>query len=357
MQGKFLSVILKYIKILIILLCADVRLQDLNELSFGDEHSLDIATWNIEWFPKNDETTINYVMEIINSLDFDILGIQELDDTTMFNEMIDSLNLYSSYYESTWFAGLAYIYKSDLVEINDVYEIYTSSAYWNAFPRSPMVMDLNFRGENYFIINNHLKCCGDGVLDLYDEFDEENRRFTAMNFLKEYIDENFSSERVIVIGDLNDDISELYPNNVFENILNDSNNYRFVDLPIAQGNSSEWSFPNWPSHLDHIIVTNEIFESFDSVYVKTIKIDEYLEGGWNEYDQNISDHRPVAIKIHLNDNQHFDINNDGYVNEEDLVDILLLIFMEEQNYQLGDLNFDSEIDIFDIIILCEHLFN
>ena len=30
---------------------------------------------------------------------------------------------------------------------------------------------------------------------------------------------------------------------------------------------------------------------------KTIKIDEYLDGGWNEYDQNISDHRPVAIKL------------------------------------------------------------
>ena len=119
--------ILKYIIVLSFPFFHDVRSQDLNELSFGDEHSLDIATWNIEWFPKNDETTINYVIEIINSLDFDILGIQELDDTTMFNEMIDSLNLYSSYYESSWFAGLAYIYKSDLVEINDLYEIYTSA--------------------------------------------------------------------------------------------------------------------------------------------------------------------------------------------------------------------------------------
>ena len=57
MQGKFLSVMNKYIIILIILICTDVRLQDLNELSFGDEHTLDIATWNIEWFQKNDETT------------------------------------------------------------------------------------------------------------------------------------------------------------------------------------------------------------------------------------------------------------------------------------------------------------
>ena len=26
--------------------------QDLEDLSFGEDNSLDIATWNIEWFPK-----------------------------------------------------------------------------------------------------------------------------------------------------------------------------------------------------------------------------------------------------------------------------------------------------------------
>ena len=109
MLFKFIFVIIKYIKVLFIFFMLILD-QSLNELSFGDEHSLDIATWNIEWFPKNDETTVNYVIEIINSLDFDVLGIQELNDTTMFNEMIDSLNLYSSFYESSWFAGLAFIY-------------------------------------------------------------------------------------------------------------------------------------------------------------------------------------------------------------------------------------------------------
>ena len=114
-------------------------------------------------------------------------------------------------------------------------------------------------------------------------------------------------------------------------------------------------FSNWPSHLDHILVTNEIFESLDSIYVKTIKIDEHLEGGWNEYDQNISDHRPVAIKIYLNYYQYFDINNDGTVNEDDLIDILLLILENGEETNSGDLNFDSKVDIFDLILLCEHL--
>lgn len=347
----------KYFPILISYFFAIISSQDLEDLSFGDEHSLDIATWNIEWFPKNNQITVDYVIEIVNSLEFDILGIQELDDTTMFNEMLDSLPSYSGYYESSWFAGLAYIYKTDLVEINDIYEIYTNSPFWNAFPRSPMVMNLNFAGENYFIINNHFKCCGDGILDLNDEFDEENRRYTAMNLLKAYIDENLSNEKVIVLGDLNDNISESYPNNVFQNVLNDSNNYQFVDISIAQGNSSEWSFPNWPSHLDHILITNELFDELDSIEVRTIKIDDYIDGGWDEYDQNISDHRPVAMKINFNFESSFDLNNDGVVNDNDII-LLLSIIFEQNNAQFpGDINLDSRIDIFDLLMLFNHFYN
>ncbi len=80
--------------------------QDLEDLSFGDENSLDIATWNIEWFPKNNQITVNYVTDIITLLDLDVLAIQELDDTDMFEQMLDSLTAYTGYYESNWFAGL-----------------------------------------------------------------------------------------------------------------------------------------------------------------------------------------------------------------------------------------------------------
>ena len=54
---------------------------------------------------------------------------------------------------------------------------------------------------------------------------------------------NLSEEKVFVVGDLNDEISESYSNNVFQEILDDSNNYWFADLPIALGSSLEWSFP------------------------------------------------------------------------------------------------------------------
>ena len=116
MKSKYIPILLSYFFTLILA-------QDLQGLSFGDEQSLDIATWNIEWFPKNNQITVDYVIEIINSLEFDILGIQELDDTIIFNDMLDSLPSYYGYYQSSWFAGLAYIYKTNLVEINDIFEI------------------------------------------------------------------------------------------------------------------------------------------------------------------------------------------------------------------------------------------
>ena len=273
--------------------------QTIEDLSFGTENTFEVMTWNIEHFPKNGQTTVNYVIEIIEALEVDLIAIQEVEDESVFQQMMDDLSSYNGYLESTWFAGLAYIFNPDVIEINDIYEIYTSSIYWSPFPRSPMVMDLNFMGERIIVINNHFKCCGDGILELNDSNDEETRRFNASNLLKEFIDLNFPNEKVILLGDLNDNIADATQNNVFQMFIDDPDNYLFTDMEIALGDISEWSYPTWPSHLDHILITNDLFYEFENENseIKTIKIDEYLSGGWSEYDANISDHRPVALKL------------------------------------------------------------
>ena len=139
-----------------------------------------------------------------------------------------------------------------------------------------MIMNINFMGGNYFIINNHFKCCGNGIIDFDNSSDEEYRRYNAINLIKQYIDNNLENDKVIVVGDLNDNIAEPMENNVFQEVLNDSLNYLFADLEIAQSNSSNWSYPSWPSHLDHILVTNELFQYLNSSQIQTIKVDEYL---------------------------------------------------------------------------------
>lgn len=316
----------------------------------GDDNSLDFATWNLEWFPKNNQTTLNYVSEIIEQLDLDVIAIQELTDTDMFDDMLEDLPDYTGYYESLWFAGLAYIYKTDVIEVNDIYEIYTTSPYWSAFPRSPMVMDIDFMGQNYLFINNHFKCCGDGNLNLNNESDEEMRRLNASNLLKQYIDNNLSNKNVIVLGDLNDDIAESSANNVFQTILDDTDNYRFVDMDIASGGSSNWSYPTWPSHLDHILITNELFDELDNSDVQTIKLDQYLNGGWNEYDNNISDHRPVFMKL-VNNSLLGDVNSDDLINILDVVLIVQIIIGNQASLDSADFNQDGQINILDVVQL------
>ncbi len=278
--------------------------QTIEDLAFGTDTTFEVMTWNIEWFPKNGQVTVDYVIDIIEALDVDLIAIQEVDDVTEFEQMMENLISYDGYLESAWFAGLAYIYKPAIIQINDIYEIYTTSPYWSPFPRSPMVMDLNYENERIIVINNHFKCCGDELLDLTNPDDEETRRYYASNLLKEYIDTHFPNENVIVLGDLNDILSDNPQNNVFQLILDDVENYLFTDYEIAMGDNSEWSYPTWPSHLDHILITNELFDDFenDSSIISTIKIDEYLTGSWWEYEENISDHRPVALKLDMNSN-------------------------------------------------------
>lgn len=284
----------------LLLIFGSISAQTIDDLSLGTDNTLDIITWNIEWFPKNGQTTINYVKDIIINLEPDVIAIQEISDTVQFNLMMNNLasDGYIGYYYSSYFAGLGYIYNENTVLVNDIYEIYTSYPYWSPFPRSPMVMELTFMEKDFIIMNNHFKCCGDGDFDINDDDDEENRRFVASNLLKEYIDDNFDNDNVIVLGDLNDEITDNESNNVFQNIIDDTENYLFADMDIAEGSSSNWSYPDWPSHLDHIFVTNEFFAALDdeNTIVQTIKIDDYM-GGFYNYENNVSDHRPVGLKL------------------------------------------------------------
>ena len=295
---------MNYIKLIAFFSCFALSAQTINDLSFGTNDTFEIMTWNLETFPKNGQNTIDYATQIIEALDVDFIAIQEINNETAFNQLANGLVNYNGYVESTYYDGLALLYKPNVVEVNNIYRIYETSTYWNTFPRAPMVIDITYNNQQIFIINNHLKCCGDGTLILGDNGDEEYRRYDAMNLLKSYIDNNLPSDNVILLGDLNDVLTDNTSNNVFQNVLDDSSNYLFTDYDIAQGSSTNWSYPSWPSHLDHILITNELFDEFQlsSADVETIKIDDYLSGGFTEYNQNVTDHRPVALKLTLDSN-------------------------------------------------------
>ena len=79
--------------LLFFLLINFVSICQIEDLSFGTNDTFDIMTWNIEQFPKNGQTTVNYVSEIIQNLEMDIIAIQEVDNIYHLFKIVDIINL------------------------------------------------------------------------------------------------------------------------------------------------------------------------------------------------------------------------------------------------------------------------
>ena len=87
----------------------------------GEESTLEIMTWNIEWFPKRGQTTIDRVKQILDTLDVDIVALQEIADTTAFRSLIRSLDGYAGLYspdpkQNVTFKSLRHTFASHLVK-------------------------------------------------------------------------------------------------------------------------------------------------------------------------------------------------------------------------------------------------
>ena len=269
-----------------------------NSLNFGTNNTLDVVTWNLEWFPKNGNITIDSLKSIIEKIDADVYALQEIDNIGSFNVLKNQLLGYSGLLKNTSNLNLAFLYKNSIT-VDSAYSILDDYDYVFA-GRTPFVIDLNYNGMNISLFNNHFKCCGDGTLNTGDNSDEEYRRLQAMNYLKNYIDNNNYSN-VIILGDLNDLIEDNIYDNVFISVINDSLNWKIVDDHIPNQITSNWSFPNWPSHLDHIILSKSLLPLVNDqqLDVKTIRVDNYFQNFY-QYDNTISDHLPVGLRLNIN---------------------------------------------------------
>lgn len=279
--------------------------QIIGNLNFGTDSTFEICTWNIENFPKNSTTTLNYLKTLFDSLKIDFYALQEIKSVTDFNQLMVMSN-YQGATAPGSFKDLAFLYNPNIIKNVTYQEILTT---YSSFTSKPLLIKFQYQNQNFNIINVHLKAFGDGILDLNNPNDEETRRYYSCVYIKNYIDTYLPDEKVIVLGDMNDILTDPQENNVFTPFLSDPNNYTFADMSIATSSSYYWSYPSpynssYKSHIDHILVTNELFEYLNktSTIVKTLRISDYLLGGWNTYDANISDHYPVAMKIKFSNN-------------------------------------------------------
>lgn len=259
---------------------------------FNHWDALEAVTWNMEHFPKAGDTTVNNVSEVMNAMGADIFAVQEIGSIEAFTRLLQSLPQYgyiltqqSSYYDQ------AIIYRRDVLTPLGSLEPFAENDY-NFAGRPPLRGDFIWRfGDKeklITVVNVHLKCCGDGL----------NRRKKSVAELHDYLRQlqEYGMENIIVLGDWNDDVTDVGQEQSFPAFLEDPEHFRFVTAEIARI-PDQASYPTWPSFLDNILISKALFLAFDNGgYVQTMPVKEWF-GGWKNYESVVSDHRPVLVRI------------------------------------------------------------
>ena len=279
--------------------------ESLQKLKWGTDSTFEVITWNIERFPKNGQTTIDSVGKIISALNLDLWALQEINDSNKLKQAIAKLPNYKAVFGTASFRGLAYVYNTKTMDSVEVFNIFSQRQYSSPLPRSPLIIKFKYKDSTIRVINNHYKCCGNGIWDKSNLNDEESRRYKGHRLIMDYVDSLWKDERVILVGDLNDILTDGRSNNIFQKELDDTSNYCFVDLSVAKDASKNWSYPTWPSHLDHILINRALIKQFKqpTTEVSCIQVDQNLPNKWSDYDRMISDHRPVGFKFEFLMNQ------------------------------------------------------
>lgn len=264
---------------------------------FGNDENLEIVSWNIENFPKEGDNTITDVAEIIKDLKADIFAVQEIADTVAFRQLLNKLQNYNGIYSPDVYGDgsyqkTAFIYKKYQVQISGKEVLFSHDGY--SFPRPPMQVYVRATNNNetfdFTLITLHLKATNEG--------DSPERRRSAIGKLKEYLDGQMVSnpdKDFVVAGDWNDELTDQQSSNVFQVLLDDSQDYQFVTRPLAQDPAENATYIKAPyrSVIDHILISSSLFGKYQAGSVQPIKIEQFF----NKYVSEVSDHRPVGIQF------------------------------------------------------------
>ncbi|HEX8437519.1 lamin tail domain-containing protein, partial [Archangium sp.] len=132
-------------------------------------------------------------------------------------------------------------------------------------------------------------------LKAFSNYDDYLDRQTASQRLKEYLDTELSTARVIVLGDWNDDVDKsisrdstgVYRQTPFQNFLDAPASYTFVTQPLTNQGSTVSN----GSFIDHQLVTDELLANYVSNSARVLKPSIF------NYGNTTSDHYPVLSRF------------------------------------------------------------
>ncbi|UGU14946.1 endonuclease [Sinomicrobium kalidii] len=315
--------------------CAEAYIPEGDDLNIPRDQTLDVATWNIEWFgdesnspaagdPDSDMIQKDSVKTIIAAMDADVIAVEEISDDALFAQMVSEMDGYdyvlsdhTSYPNSPGVKQkVGFIYKTStvvpvatkplLASIHPYYNGGDDSALTD-YPNDPtrffasgrlpflMTADVTIDGSTEQISFIALHARANSSNDPQSRYD---MRKYDVEVLKDSLDAMYADANLFVLGDYNDDVDETVADNVnttitsYEAYMNDGINYNVVSSSLSDEDFRSYVFRE--NMIDHIMVSNELNDNF---------IEGSARVGYEHYDSDYtytaSDHFPVSARFRM----------------------------------------------------------
>lgn len=326
--------------------------------SLPADSTLDIVSWNIEWFgngtpgngPSDEAGQYSNVLQVLRTTNADIYVVQEISDISDFNRLLDSLSVngyngscskYTSnlpngqtttinaagqtipcsscvghpmpivtFYADSTFQRACIIYKTALVTLISEQPLlrltpapfpYDYPSDWGNFQASGRypylwVVDVAIGGitKRLHMVGIHAKANTEPLQESYE------RRKYDIKVLKDTLNAQYSTANIMLLGDYNDDVDLTVANipsaeSTYKSIVDDVSRFRVVTTRLSDMNFR--SYLTRRNVIDHITISNELFNNYLDGSGDLLFPFKYI----SSYGSSTSDHLPVIARFRLRD--------------------------------------------------------
>jgi endonuclease/exonuclease/phosphatase family metal-dependent hydrolase len=268
----------------------------------GSDSTLDIATWNIEWFgdsingPNNEVTQLKNVTEVITSMDMDIMALCEVSNPGYWQKLQNNLTEYGAVITTyTQTQKTALLYRKSMFKLLYSKSILLAYDYEFASGRFPLEVALETqwgaKKDTVYCWVIHLKANTGSTSEKLASYD---RRAKAAEELKKYLDPK-KRLKGWVLGDWNDDLDVSIVSGKASPYLAWRNDTNYVFPSYRLTLAKQKSTANYSEMIDHMSCLPAMKSNWLLNQSGVMVGDAYI----GSYRLNTSDHYPVWAKFSM----------------------------------------------------------
>ncbi|HUS66405.1 MAG TPA: endonuclease/exonuclease/phosphatase family protein [Kofleriaceae bacterium] len=269
--------------------------------------TVDVGSWNLAWYgddskgPDDDLLQQDNVARVLSQTDLDLVGLVEVVSPDAFDRLLDALPEHDGLLVTDpRVTGGAGSYAAGEQKVALLFHrrftvesarVILTDATWDFAGRPPLEVTLSFTEDGaartLVVVVAHFKAMANA--------DGYERRLAAAAAMHAYLDAEYASRWVLVIGDLNDDIDRStywgHPS-PFTELVEDPE-YRFTTDALTEAGMS--TTVHFSSTIDHHMATDELAWRFVEGSARVLPLDQEIAA----YGDTTSDHYPVLTRYDL----------------------------------------------------------